>query len=88
MEKPLLDLDVIKELLLNELLIRVEERTPVDSGNARNNWERTEDGFKNETPYINRLEDGWSDQAPNGMLRLTVEEAQNIFDNIVKKETQ
>jgi hypothetical protein len=30
--------------------------------------------FSNNVPYIERLEDGWSAQAPNGMVRLTVEE--------------
>jgi hypothetical protein len=34
----------------------------------------------NNLPYINRLEfDSWSDQAPDGMLRITVAEVENQF---------
>lgn len=32
----------------------------------------------NSLPYINRLEDGYSRQAPNGMVKLTAEEFQQI----------
>lgn len=37
--------------------------------------------FSNSLDYINRLEDGYSRQAPNGMVRITVEE----FQQAVKK---
>lgn len=35
----------------------------------------------NNLPYIKRLENGWSKQAPNGMVRLTIAE----FSSVVKK---
>jgi hypothetical protein len=35
----------------------------------------------NTTPYMQRLEDGWSKQAPNGMVALTVV----AFGGIVQK---
>jgi hypothetical protein len=37
--------------------------------------------LSNNLPYIGRLEYGWSQQAPSGMVRLTVAE----FDGIVKE---
>lgn len=39
--------------------------------------------FVNNLPYARRLEYGWSKQAPNGMVRLTVQEFQPIVDAIV-----
>ncbi len=38
----------------------------------------------NNLPYILRLEDGWSGQAPNGMVRLVLEE----FPGIVEQEAR
>lgn len=39
--------------------------------------------FQNNLPYAKRLEQGWSKQAPIGMVALTVVEWHNIVDNVV-----
>lgn len=39
--------------------------------------------FQNNMPYAKRLEQGWSQQAPFGMVALTVVEWQTIVDNVV-----
>lgn len=39
--------------------------------------------FQNNMPYAKRLEQGWSKQAPLGMVALTVVEWQTIVDNVV-----
>ncbi|MBV6321901.1 hypothetical protein [Duganella violaceipulchra] len=39
--------------------------------------------FRNNMPYADRLEKGWSQQAPLGMVALTVVEWQTIVDNVV-----
>jgi hypothetical protein len=39
--------------------------------------------FRNNMPYAERLEKGWSQQAPLGMVALTVVEWQTIVDNVV-----
>lgn len=92
-----------------EVAYRIISRTPVDSGQARANWNvglqrndastnsepdpsgqtaiaRAEETLArmssndtrvyitNALPYINRLEHGWSDQAPNGMVQITLAE--------------
>ena len=36
--------------------------------------------LQNNLPYATRLEDGWSDQAPNGMVALTVVELEAKYD--------
>ena len=55
--------DVYKEL---------QDNTPVDTGFCRDQWTYSINGdtavFYNPTPYASYLEDGWSSQAPNGMI--------------------
>jgi len=63
-----------KELtaLQNTYETEVKKRTPIDTGRARRGWQkRTQGGSKqvrNEVPYIERLEDGYSKQAPRGFV--------------------
>lgn len=57
----------------------VRKVTPVKSGNAKRNWSKSssKDSFvvENRVPYIERLEEGWSKQAPRGMTRPTLRAA-------------
>lgn len=103
----------------------VINKTPLDTGYARGNWQASigspikteitrfdrEAGFAptggdgialrdarevakqsidkdfyivNNAEYIMNLEFGGSDQAPNGMVRITVADFQNIVDEVVK----
>lgn len=39
--------------------------------------------ISNNLPYAKRLEDGWSKQAPVGMLRITVVEFQDMVNKVV-----
>lgn len=41
--------------------------------------------IQNNLPYINRLENGWSGQAPQGMVRLTVQEIKSFIEKAVKE---
>lgn len=41
--------------------------------------------IQNSVPYIERLEDGWSRQAPNGMVSVTQAELQNIVDTAARE---
>lgn len=38
----------------------------------------------NSVPYIERLEDGWSKQAPNGMVRLSLMEVEAEIEALIK----
>ena len=105
---------------------KVSERTPVDTGRARSNWNLSEESkvdwrsypeyedlkkidwprgrdmryprrgrkgrfsvrrgsqdivITNITEYIEALENGWSKQAPNGMVAVTVAEFKAMYDN-------
>lgn len=55
----------------------VTSKTPKRSGNARRNWKKTKSdgtGFEveNRVPYIERLEQGHSKQAPRGFVNQTL----------------
>ena len=67
--------DFTEELIATAKDIAVKE-TPRRSGRARRAWEITGRGRNaeavNEVPYIQRLDQGWSKQAPRGILKPTM----------------
>ena len=86
---------------------KVMERTPVDTGFARNSWTLTkhknytdDNGLgeekildfslgeslylNNGANYINKLEDGTSTQAPQGMVRITLPEIPYILQDQIR----
>ena len=56
----------------------VKKFTPIKSGRARRGWSKKEtfQGFNvnNKVPYIGRLEEGYSKQAPKGIIGPTLRE--------------
>ena len=58
-------------------------------GTLKASWEivKTPDSFalKNDQPYAQRVEYGWSSQAPNGMLRLTIKDSPELLKQASKK---
>ena len=50
------------------------KNTPVRSGNARRNTRLRGNTIDADYPYAQRLEEGWSKQAPKGMTEPTIEE--------------
>lgn len=102
--------ELVKKITL-EALRRLVQKTPVDTGRARGNWQTTihapaagQTGprmagavegeangvlstlppyevvyLTNNVPYIERLDDGWSVQAPDGMVRPTLRELEAMF---------
>jgi hypothetical protein len=64
--------------LMSEVKTQVSGRTPIDTGRARRGWQqRTQKVVENSVPYIERLERGYSRQAPNGFVRQGVKAAIN-----------
>lgn len=68
-----------------KIFAAIQKRTPVDTGHARSGWkleqvEATETSLRfrivNSVGYVIYLEFGWSDQAPAGMVRVTLLEAE------------
>ena len=60
----------------------LQEVTPVDTGVCRDSWEMnwspSDCQFYNPTEYASYLDEGWSKQAPNGMLRPAVQYLRNL----------
>ncbi len=61
--------------MLDDAYIFFKEKTPIKSGNARrktvkDNQRKTITG---DYPYAQRLDEGWSKQAPEGMVQPTID---------------
>jgi len=82
-------MDVTNEILeeaKKEMLKRIKDRTPVDTGRARDGWYINTDGdIANPHEYVKYLEFGSSDQAPQGMVRITALEAESIIKQMARK---
>jgi hypothetical protein len=79
------------ERLCMEMFNRIIARTPVDTGLAQSSWtfnveERTDDSIliaiRNPVFYVIYLEYGHSKQAPQGMVRITLEEMRQEVKSI------
>lgn len=75
------------DTLCNEIFDRIVDRTPVDTGACQAAWEiYFEDEntciISNDIDYVSYLEDGWSKQAPNGMIQITLDEIPEIKSEI------
>ena len=44
--------------------------------------------FVNNVPYANRLENGWSTQAPSGMVKRSAKKWRSIVESVAKKEAK
>jgi len=59
--------------LCDEILQFLIDKTPVDTGLCRDSWSSDVNNdqavFFNPTEYASYLEDGWSKQAPDGMIK-------------------
>jgi hypothetical protein len=66
-----------KQNLADDYRSAVVPRTPIDTGRARNGWQARKTGINNAVPYIRKLEEGYSRQAPRGFvqqaLNITIE---------------
>lgn len=61
-----------KQALADDYKASVVPRTPIDTGRARRGWQARKTEIKNTVPYIRRLEDGYSRQAPQGFVNQAV----------------
>lgn len=62
-----------KTALQDTYASEVRSRTPIDKGRARRGWQKRSSGkdkiISNKVPYIGRLENGYSKQAPTGFIK-------------------
>jgi hypothetical protein len=80
----------IKEKLTPENLAKVAyptflKSTPIDTGNARKHTSVVGNELRAEYPYALRLNRGWSNQAPNGMVKPTMEYIRKYINSIIGK---
>tara|TARA_R110002050_G_scaffold47419_2_gene110697 strand:+ start:786 stop:1082 length:297 start_codon:yes stop_codon:yes gene_type:complete len=62
----------------------LKSKTPIQSGNARSNTRLNGTKIKSDYAYAGRLDEGWSKQAPDGFTEPTLDELENIIDNLVE----
>lgn len=68
----------LKSILSEKNLARVaythfKKITPIDTGNARKRTNLSGTEIRAQYPYAQRLDQGWSNQAPKGMVKPTLE---------------
>ena len=72
------DLGRFTEQVMADVLTTSQKYTPRRSGQAARNWKKSGTGtattVTNRLPYINRLDSGSSRQAPNGIIKPTLDE--------------
>lgn len=76
------DVDQMVRSISTDLFNTVKQFTPVRSGRAKRSWRlRKERKYSyevsNRVPYIDRLDEGYSKQAPQGMTRPALREVLN-----------
>lgn len=69
--------DSVIQRLVPELQSQIRSRTPIDTGQARRGWQTRKNIVENRVPYIERLEKGYSRQAPSGFMRQGIKAAIN-----------
>jgi hypothetical protein len=65
-----------RQTVAAEFKSQVVPRTPIDQGRARAGWQQRGSGtnisVENRVPYIQRLEQGYSRQAPRGFVQQAI----------------
>jgi hypothetical protein len=61
---------------------KFKELTPIDKGNARRSTKLRGNEIQANYDYANRLNTGWSKQAPNGMTDATIDYIRQLIRKI------
>lgn len=77
-------LEQISTDLPEETYQEFKKNTPIRTGNARKNTKRRGDTIIADYPYAQRLDSGWSKQAPDGMVTPTEEWLQKEVNRKIK----
>lgn len=71
-------LDAVNDRTITDVAYKAfVKNTPIRSGNARRNTKKSNNSIDANYAYAQRLEEGWSKQAPKGMTEPTIEEIRN-----------
>ena len=65
----------------------LKDRTPIKSGNARSKTrlEKNKSVIGSRYPYADRLDTGWSQQAPSGFTEPATKEMENLVNDQIRK---
>ena len=68
-----------------QALAEFKDLTPVRKGNARRKTTLQNEKIEANYPYAQRLDEGWSNQAPDGMSKPTEKELSRLLDKKIRK---
>lgn len=60
------------------------QTTPIDTGNARRRTKLSNNQILAQYPYAGRLDQGYSDQAPDGMVKPTIDYLRREIEKLPK----
>jgi len=87
-DKDFWNISALIQRAIDKFFGRVVDDTPVDTGYAASRWiNETADGdgeISNDAPYIDVLEEGWSDQAPDGMVEINIPQLEDDIEDILE----
>tara|TARA_R100001510_G_scaffold34047_1_gene30512 strand:+ start:532 stop:831 length:300 start_codon:yes stop_codon:yes gene_type:complete len=81
------ELDKMPRFVMEKTYPVLKSNTPIDKGNARSKTklEKNKTQIGSRYPYADRLNTGWSKQAPNGFTEPAIDEIERlVFDQIRK----
>ena len=84
-DKRMKELAGLPSYLVDEALIITKENTPKASGNARNKTIKKGNKIVSNYAYAGRLNEGYSNQAPDGFTKPTIEQLDDKTKNYVRK---
>ena len=79
-------LEDLPEDIQEVMVATFRDETPIRSGTARSKTRRTGKGVLADYPYADRLDNGWSKQAPDGMSTPAINAAMKYVDAFIRKE--
>lgn len=84
-KKRLEKLDEVPELSMKNGHIFLRNKTPIRSGNARNKTKRKDLIIRSNYSYAGRLDEGYSEQAPEGFTEPTINYLEQFIETQVGK---
>tara|TARA_Y100000114_G_scaffold29264_1_gene25011 strand:- start:1266 stop:1565 length:300 start_codon:yes stop_codon:yes gene_type:complete len=81
------ELEDMPQFVMEKTYPFLKSRTPVKSGNARNKTrlEKNKSVIGSRYPYADRLDTGWSQQAPSGFTEPATAEIDNLVSDQIRK---
>lgn len=81
------ELSDVPEFVMEKTYPYLKSRTPIQSGNARQNTrlEKDKSVIGARYPYADRLNTGWSQQAPQGFTEPSIKEMDSLISDQIRK---